>query len=80
MGLDNGFVSLKTGRPGQYQLALDYRNLTRFENSDAATRLWHDKGLLQPSPNLRYLDLELERQQAGIGLSYDFGAWHHSAT
>jgi MtrB/PioB family decaheme-associated outer membrane protein len=74
LGLDNGFVSLKTGRPGQYQLALDYRNLTRFENSDAATRLWHDKGLLQPSPNLRYLDLELERQQAGIGLSYDFGA------
>lgn len=73
LGQDNGFVSLKTGRPGQYQMTLDYRSLTRYENGNVGTGLWHNQGMLQPDDTLRYLDLQLERQQAGIGFRYDFG-------
>ncbi|BCV35197.1 hypothetical protein TUM17377_05250 [Shewanella chilikensis] len=73
LGQDNGFVSLKSGRPGKYQMTLDYRSLTRYENGNVGTGLWHNQGMLQPDDTLRYLDLELERQQAGIGFRYDFG-------
>ncbi|WP_335912374.1 MtrB/PioB family decaheme-associated outer membrane protein [Shewanella indica] len=73
LGQDNGFVSLKSGRPGKYQMTLDYRSLTRYENGNVGTGLWHNQGMLQPDDTQRYLDLELERQQAGIGFRYDFG-------
>ncbi|MGL4475114.1 MAG: MtrB/PioB family outer membrane beta-barrel protein, partial [Shewanella sp.] len=73
LGLDNGFATLSTGRLGQYQLDMDYQSITTYQAGAAQSNLWHNDGLLVPSPYGRVFDLALERQRAGIGLDYDFG-------
>ncbi|MGI2261697.1 MtrB/PioB family outer membrane beta-barrel protein, partial [Shewanella sp. GXUN23E] len=69
LGMDNGFVSARSGKLGQYRIELDYRNISTWQD-EARTQLWHNGGMLTPSDAVRVVDLKLERQQAGIGVEY----------
>ncbi|MGL5146729.1 MAG: MtrB/PioB family outer membrane beta-barrel protein, partial [Plesiomonas shigelloides] len=66
LGMENGFVTARSGKLGQYRLDLDYRNITTWGDA-TQTQLWHNEGMLTPNPAVRFVDLGLERQQAGIG-------------
>ncbi|MCL2915225.1 MtrB/PioB family decaheme-associated outer membrane protein [Shewanella corallii] len=69
LGMDNGFVSARSGKIGEYKVELDYRNITTWQD-EAQTQLWHHGGMLTPSESVRFVDLKLERQQAGLGFEY----------
>lgn len=69
LGMENGFVSARSGKVGVYQVELDYRNITTWQD-EAQTQLWHNSGMLTPSASVRVLALELARQQAGLGVEY----------
>ncbi|MGI2258436.1 MtrB/PioB family decaheme-associated outer membrane protein [Shewanella sp. GXUN23E] len=73
LGLENSFAHIESGKVGRYQVDLDYRMITSYRNGDVPTQLWHDNGVLSPSETTRLLDLNLERQKAGLGLEYRLG-------
>ncbi len=70
LGLDNGSARLSAKQSGVYQAQVDYQRLTTFDAS-AQTGLWHNNGLLTSSNQLRNVDLALERERIGMGVSYD---------
>lgn len=74
LGMDNGFIQMQAGKPGQYKFDLDYQTITTNHGSNAATNLWQNNGMLTPSEQTRILDLELQRQRSGIGFEYDFAS------
>ncbi|MGG7093912.1 MtrB/PioB family decaheme-associated outer membrane protein [Shewanella indica] len=70
LGFDNGSASLSAKQSGVYQAQIDYQLLTTYDAS-AQTNLWHNQGLLTPSDELRNVNLGLERERIGMGVSYD---------
>ncbi len=70
LGLDNSDARLSAKQSGVYQAQIDYQLLTTYDAS-VQTGLWHNNGLLTPSSQLRNLDLALERERIGMGVSYD---------
>ena len=70
LGLDNGFAHLEAGKSGHYKLVADYQQLTRYQSGDARSQLWYKDGALTPSEHTQIQELSLQRNKAGLGLSY----------
>lgn len=70
LGLDNGFAHLEAGKSGHYKLVADYQQLTRYQSGDARSQLWYKDGVLTPSEHTQIQELSLQRNKAGLGLSY----------
>ncbi|WP_351088317.1 MtrB/PioB family decaheme-associated outer membrane protein [Shewanella sp. S1-49-MNA-CIBAN-0167] len=70
LGLDNGFAHLEAGKSGHYKLVADYQQLTRYQSGDARSQLWYQDGVLTPSEHTQIQELSLQRNKAGLGLSY----------
>ncbi len=70
LGLDNSSARLSAKQSGLYKANIDYQMLTRYD-ATAHTGLWHHSGLLQSSDNLRKVDLSVERERIGMGVSYN---------
>ncbi|QQX79861.1 MtrB/PioB family decaheme-associated outer membrane protein [Shewanella sp. KX20019] len=70
LGLDNGFAHLKAGKSGHYELVADYQQQTRYQSGDAHSQLWYKDGVLTPSEHTQTQELSLQRNKAGLGLSY----------
>lgn len=77
LGLQNSFAHIESGKTGVYQVELDYQMITSYQNGDVPTHLWHDNGVLIPAETTRWLDLNLERQRAGLGFEL-MGDWYQS--
>ncbi|MFT5788747.1 MAG: hypothetical protein ACI8SJ_000854, partial [Shewanella sp.] len=70
LGLDNGFAHLEAGKSGHYKLVADYQQLTHYQSGDARSQLWYQDGVLTPSEYTQTQALSLQRNKAGLGLSY----------
>ncbi|MGP1832477.1 MtrB/PioB family decaheme-associated outer membrane protein [Shewanella frigidimarina] len=70
LGLDNGFAHLEAGKSGHYKLVADYQQLTRYQSGDARSQLWYKDGVLTPSEHTQIQELSLQRNKAGLSLSY----------
>jgi len=70
LGLDNGFAHLEAGKSGRYELVADYQQLTSYQSGDARSQLWYKDGMLTPSEHTQIQELSLQRNKAGLGLSY----------
>ncbi|MCZ4337893.1 MtrB/PioB family decaheme-associated outer membrane protein [Shewanella colwelliana] len=70
LGLDNGFAHLEAGKSGRYEITADYQQLTSYQSGDALSQLWYQDGVLTPSEHTQTQELSLQRNKAGLGLSY----------
>ena len=70
LGLDNSFAHLTAGKSGLYTVTADYQRLTSYQSGDALSQLWYKDNLLTPSVHTQTQQLSLQRNQAGLGLSY----------
>ncbi|MCG9729527.1 MtrB/PioB family decaheme-associated outer membrane protein [Shewanella sp. Isolate13] len=70
LGMDNGFLSLQTGKTGLYELAFDYSTIKTYQAGDVESQLWHNNGMLTPSMSVHQFDLALEREKIGLGFDY----------
>ncbi|WP_299795118.1 MtrB/PioB family decaheme-associated outer membrane protein [uncultured Shewanella sp.] len=70
LGLDNGFAHLEAGKSGLYEITADYQQLTSYQSGDARSQLWYKDGVLTPSEHTQTQELSLQRNKAGLGLSY----------
>ncbi|PKH60031.1 hypothetical protein CXF83_22000 [Shewanella sp. Choline-02u-19] len=70
LGLDNGFAHLEAGKSGHYELVADYQQLTSYQSGNARSQLWYKDDVLTPSEHTQIQELSLQRNKAGLGLSY----------
>lgn len=70
LGLDNSFAHLTAGKSGLYTVTADYQRLTSYQSGDVLSQLWYKDNLLTPSVHTQTQQLSLQRNQAGLGLSY----------
>ncbi|WP_299797988.1 MtrB/PioB family decaheme-associated outer membrane protein [uncultured Shewanella sp.] len=73
LGMDNGFANIKVGKSSLYELELDYQSLKSYQAGDVQSQLWHNNGILTPSPYTNEFDLALKREKSAIGFSYGEG-------
>lgn len=86
LGMDNGRASLKTGRPGSYNISLDYRSIKTYESDTVVSPFqgigsgkltlpgdWVYSGSSDGMSGLSGaspFELSLKRERAGLGFEY----------